>query len=276
MPHFINFNGEIFPADTPVVTAANRGLRYGDGLFETMRMQNLKIRLNDLHFERLFHALTVLKFKPAASLTADYLEQAILSLCKKNELDKTARIRLNIFRKNGGLYDALDHNPNFLIETSELPPNYQSLNETGFTVEIFNDARKSADRFSSIKTNNYLPYLMGALFAKQINVNDCLILNAHERICDATIANVFWVHDQVIYTPPISEGCIAGVMRRWLLENLPAKGFEVKEKILEVKELEDADELFLTNATAGIRWVETFARKHFSNKVSSSIYPLLP
>ncbi|HKH62458.1 MAG TPA: aminotransferase class IV, partial [Flavitalea sp.] len=121
----------------------------------------------------------------------------------------------------------------------------------------------------------YLPYSMGALHAKQNNLNDCLILNSHERICDATIANVFWVDSQSIYTPPLSEGCIAGVMRRNLLDILPKNGYTIEEKIFEVEELTNADELFLTNAISGIRWIKEFRGQEFKNTLSTAIASLL-
>ena len=275
MAHFVNYNGRIIDEDMPLVNAGNRGLRYGDGIFETMKMVDLEIALKSYHFERLFAALNLLHFEIPAHFTATFLEEQILSLCVKNNVTATARIRLNVFRKNGGLYDPVDHTPEFVIEAWELPENYFRINDNGLIVDIYDGARKARDVFSAIKSNNYLPYSMGALHAKENNLNDCLILNSHERICDATIANVFWVDDQSIYTPPLSEGCIAGVMRRNLLDILPKNGYTIKEKIFEVEELTNADELFLTNAISGIRWVGMFRGQEFKNSLSTAIASLL-
>jgi branched-chain amino acid aminotransferase len=116
---------------------------------------------------------------------------------------------------------------------------------------------------------------MGAFYAKENRLDDCLILNSYGRICDATIANVFWVKDKSVYTPPLSEGAVAGVMRRHLLNILPQKDYRMEEKILEIADLKEADELFLTNATFGIRWVKEFQRREFKNTLSATIYPLL-
>ncbi|MGZ5134807.1 MAG: aminotransferase class IV [Flavitalea sp.] len=275
MPRFVNFNGKQIDEDSPIVTAGNRGLRYGDGVFETMKMVDSDIRLAGFHFERLFGALNLLQFSVPSHFTADYLREKIIQLCSKNNLGKAVRIRLNVFRRNGGLYDLIDHSPEFVIEAWELPDNYLRLNENGLIVDVFDGARKSPDRFSNIKSNNYLPYTMGAFFAKQQKLNDCLILNTHERACDATIANIFWVKNQTIFTPPLSEGCIAGVMRRHLLEFLPAKGYQVQEQILNREDLYDADELFLTNATSEIRWVKEFREKRYQKNLSPDVYQLL-
>ena len=274
MPHFVNYNGKILYEDMPIVNAGNRGLRYGDGIFETMKMVDADIQLENYHFERLFGALDLLRFQIPPHFTTAFLKEQILILCSKNKLKKAARIRLNIFRKNGGLYDLLDCSPDFVIEAWELPENYFRLNENGLTVDIYSEAKKSCDRFSTVKSNNYLPYAMGAFYAQENKFNDCLILNTHNRICDATIANVFWVHDQSIFTPPLTEGCIAGVMRRHLLDILPKRGYTVQEKKMELSDLQQADELFLTNAISGIRWVKEARGKQFKNTLSTIMYPL--
>ena len=106
------------------------------------------------------------------------MEEQIAELfANKNSLERAVRIRLNVFRKNGGLYDHMDHSPEFVIEAWELPENTSGLNENGLIVDIYREATKSCDMFSSIKSNNYLPYAMGALYAKENKFDDCLILN---------------------------------------------------------------------------------------------------
>ena len=107
-------------------------------------------------------------------------------------------------------------------------------------------------------------------------LNDCFVLNQYERICDATIANVFWIKDAVIYTTPLSEGGIAGVMRRWLMDNLSALGYQVIESILEPENLESSQEVFLTNAVYGLRWVKQFRNSIYSNDLVQKIYRALP
>ena len=100
-------------------------------------------------------------------------------------------------------------------------------------------------------------------------------MNVYDRNCDATIANVFWVRGRSIFTPPLTEGCIAGVMRRHLLRILPQGGYTVEEKLFDIEELNHADELFLTNATSGIRWVREFRHRQFKNTVIFDLAPLI-
>ena len=268
---FICVNGKIIPEDEPVLKVANRGYRYGDGLFETMKVLNDRIILEDFHFERLLEGMARLKFIIPVLFTPSKIKEAILLLCKKNNCSESARIRLSVSRGNGGLYDC-DNSLIYLIESWPLDSQTDKLNENGLVIGIYPDARKSCDVFSNLKSANYLPYVMAAQFAKENKLNDCLILNVHDRICDATIANVFWIKEKVIYTPPLSEGCVAGVMRRYLLEKFNDSKFTFQGKALDIDILLDADEIFLSNAVYGIRWVGQFRDRSYHCELSKKIF----
>lgn len=270
MSNFIHFNGQILPAEEPIISAGNRGLRYGDGLFETMRVVNGRLILSHLHFERLFSGLSVLQFQCPASLTPAYLAEAVLTLCRTMNIEKGARVRLNMVRGNGGLFDPGNHIPNLIIEAwpLDVPP---GMHEHGLVIDIYTPVRKHYDALANIKTNNYLPYVLAARYANDNRLHECLLLNTAGRICDATIANVFWVKDGRIYTPPLSEGGVGGVMRRYLIENV-AKQHAIQEEPLTPEMLEQADELFLTNAIQGIKWVDRYRNKQYSNHLATLLY----
>lgn len=269
MTNYIHFNGKILPAGDALVSAANRGLRYGDGLFETMRVLNGSISLASFHFERLFKGLEILQFECPALFTPEQLTVSILDLCRKNKAEQGARVRLNVFRGNGGLYDPENHTPHIIIEVWPLEAPAR-MNENGLVIDVYEDARKHPDILSGLKSNNYLPYIMAALYAKKNRLNDCLLLNTEGRICDATIANVFWVKDGQIYTPPLSEGAIAGVMRRYLLEKVQLPVIE--EALLIKSQLLQADEVFLTNAIQGIRWVKACGNSQYKMATAAMLY----
>ena len=263
----VSLNGKILPGNEPILHAANRGFRYGDALFETIKLKNEKILLAPYHFERLFSGLSLLKVDIPNFFSQEKIISEIIQLCKRNKCEELARVRLTVFRSDGGLYES-SNSLQYLIECWSLDESTNNLNENGLVIDIFPDARKSCDKFSNLKSANYLPYVMVALFAKENKLNDCLLLNVHEHICDATIANIFWIKEGTIYTPPLSEGCIAGVMRRYLMEQLK----NVKEKICEIKDLEEADEIFLTNAIKGIRWVGEFRDKKYPSSGSRDLF----
>lgn len=260
-------NGKILPADEPALSAANRGYRYGDGLFETMKLVEEKLVLGAFHFERLFAGLELLKYTIPPTFTPAKLEKEILHLCKRNECEKLARIRLSVSRGHGGLYEEPGE-LQYIIEASPLPASANELNTGGLVIGIYPSARKSCDEFSNLKSANFLPYVQAALHAKENGWNDCLVLNSFDRIADATTANVFMIKNGVIYTPPLSEGCVAGVMRRFLLEKIQDAGYRIQEDAIHVEDLNNADEIFLTNAVQGIRWVRQCGHKKYISRLT--------
>ncbi len=86
------------------------------------------------------------------------------------------------------------------------------------------------------------------------------------------IANLFYSQAGKIFTPPLSEGCVAGVMRRHLLERLPGAGFTVEEKATSPEDLEGAEEVWLTNAIRGLNWVQGFRSTQYGHTLSRSVY----
>ena len=268
---FFIYNDKFYPANTPVITPGNRSLRYGDGLFETMKIVEGKIINKDFHFERLFNGLKLLQFEIPKNFNTVFLHDKIIGLVKKNKHVASARVRLMIFRGNGGIFDPENLRPNYIIESWPLSTP-MNLNENGLVVDVFPGAKKSCDSFSNLKSNNYLPYVMAGLFAKKNKLNDCIVLNSFDRVCDSAIANIFIIKKNKIFTPPLSEGCVAGVMRRWLLENSGLKKYKILEKNLSVSDIKDADEFFLTNSIYHLRWVKTFQEKNYPNKIATEIY----
>lgn len=274
MPYYVLYNGRFYKNDAPLVTADNRGLRYGDGLFETMRFSGGSIPMQQWHLERLFSGMDMLQFDRSSLFTPELIAGQVAALCKKNN-HKTARVRINVFRGNGGLYDPENHLPHCIVQSWPMPGNGFELNENGLVAGIYTDAKKSMDAFAPLKSNNYLPYAMAALHAKKQQWNEAFLLNTEQRICDATIANIFIVKNETIYTPSLSEGCVAGIMRRFLLENLPLHGFRAEESNLYPDDLLAADEVFVTNAIRGLRWVKECGNSRYSNRIATQIFSLL-
>lgn len=187
--HYVNYNGDLFPRSHPIITAGNRGFRYGDGVFETMKLHGNKIIHQQYHFERLFAGLQILKFRLPPRLTTQYLQDAILQLRIKNESSEFAKARLMLFRKEGTLFDYRNAEPSFIIESFSLSPDDLAFSQ-GLTIDIMPELRKSCDNLSRLKSNNYLPYTLAALHAAEMNLDECIILNSNDRVCDLRIG--FW------------------------------------------------------------------------------------
>lgn len=269
--HFFIYNDRFFTVGENIISNSNRSLIYGDGLFETMRMQQGKIWNDTFHFERFFEGLKVLQIDIPHYFTRDFFIEKIQYLVLKNHHEYNARIRLMAFRGTGSIFNIENNKPQYILETFPLSPEIK-LNENGLGIEVFTDGAKSCDRFSNIKSNNYLLSVMGGLFAQKNNFDDCLLLNSFGRVCESAIANVFIIKGDTIFTPPLSEGCVAGVMRRWMLERFSLKNYVIVEKELSVQEIPGADEFFLTNSIHLLRWVKSFKEKKYRNEKVKEIF----
>jgi branched-chain amino acid aminotransferase len=269
--HFFIYNNQFFRTDVPVITSQNRSFRYGDGLFETMQMHEKKILHLDFHFDRLLAGMKLLEMHLPVFFTATYFTDTVNKLLAKNFILQNARIRLTVFRGEEPIYNTENNQANFIIETFSLPEKI-ALNEKGLVIDLFEDGLKSCDQFSNIKSNNYLTSLMALRFASKNNLDEAIVLNSFQRVCESSIANIFIVKNNVLFTPPLSEGCVAGVMRRWMLENLSKRSITVKETELSPQDLLSADELFLTNSIRPVRWVQQFRDKIYRNETAKEIF----
>lgn len=264
--NFVCFNGDMIPAHQPLFSAHNRGFKYGDGVFETIKVCQGKIPLAALHFKRLFQSLELLGIQPA--FTEEMLYDCIIALSRENDCPDLARARLAVYR-------AEDNTASFVIEAVSLAGEVNEFNKKGLAIGLYPYARKSNDAFSNLKTANFLPYVMAGLYAKEKVLDDCLVLNCDNQIADASKANVFLVKGKQVYTPALHCGCVNGVMRRFLIDGFKRMDIQVLEQELCEIDLFDADEVFLTNAIYGMRWVQSFKQKAYSNAFSEAAYEQL-
>ncbi len=239
----------------------NRAFIYGDLLFETIRKTDGKINNASLHVNRLKVGAELL----GISLPGNWSTAYFVELLDKLVLEKNARVRLVMYRQGNGFYLPSGNDPLFSVESWPLPEPKSDLTKVG----VYQLQYKSCCSLSNLKSGNALIYVMAAKYAKENGFEDVLILNQHQRIAEANSSNVFWVKDEKIYTPPLSEGPVAGIMREAVLQFALSNGILIEEKPLEIKELEVADEFFLTNVLHGIVSVSEFNKKKLGNKTSS-------
>ncbi len=269
---FLFLDGKFSRSNLPVISADNRSFRYGDGFFATIKYSHQKMQLAQFQMERMMNTLQLMHFRVPAYFTEAYIQSAILMLLKKNGHNKMARVRCTIFRGDGGINDEQNHFPHLMIQSWPLDCSSNTLNSNGLMIDVYKNAVKSVDSFSNLKTNNYLPYIMGAIWAKQNFLNDVLILNQKGMITDSSIANIFLVVGGELSTPPLEDGPVAGVMRRFVLELAHANGMRVEERSMRPEDLLKADEVFLTNAIYGMKWVKAYGNKTYGSSFVDSFF----
>jgi branched-subunit amino acid aminotransferase/4-amino-4-deoxychorismate lyase len=263
---FVNYNGLICIRDEALVSLHSRALRYGEGLIETMYFRNRKIRLLDLHYSRLKSGLETLNF-PTWSIYE--FEKEIAKTIIANQNPDKGILRAHFFM-NEALYEL-----QFWIEYLPIADFHDQWKKDGLRVGITASFVKSPDKISHLKHSSRLVYVMAKHEAVSNDLNDMLLTNPAGNIVESTISNIFLVKDKVIYTPPLSEGCVAGVMRQHILNQKEIAGFEIREKIIEPSFIADADEVFLTNAVRGIQLVHTIEDKVYTHDVTRNVYDFI-
>jgi len=260
----INLNGVFYDSESPVLSHLNRGFLYGDALFETMHANGTHIQFFEDHVERLMDGMKMLKMIIPEEFITKSIEKQIVKLLRKNRHLKGARIRLTVFRNEGGKYTPLTNEVSYLIESEKLPLYQYELNKKGLQIDLFNELRKPINYLSNLKTTNDLLYVLAGNFKKENELDECIIINQNNEVCEAISSNLFIVKDQVIKTPPLKSGCLNGIMRKKIISFAKDLGFKISVNYaIAPQELLDCDEVFLTNAIKGIQWVGGFRQKRF-------------
>jgi branched-chain amino acid aminotransferase len=266
------YNGKLIASGKAVISADNRSFRFGDGCFETMKMTNGNIILGSYHFERLLSSLHALKFEVPEYFTVAYLSEQIKEIALKNGHAMLARIRLTIARGDGSLYEYENNFPNCIIQTWALHAQASVFHKKGLATGIYVNARKTSDDFSHIKSNNFLPYAMAAIWVKENKLDDAIVLNNYNRVAEATMANIFLVKDGKIKTPALTEGCVSGVMRRYLIECIKKENIPFEETTITTESLAGANELFTTNAVRGINWIAICGKNNYGFQLAEYLH----
>lgn len=268
---YILYNDEFIAANHPVFGVQNRAFRYGDGLFESMRMNNGKLKFAEEHADRLRAGMRALKMDGSNLMDEYFLKQKTAELCKKNKLKDNVRFRLSVYREGEGLYTPESNKSGYVLEASVLPQSTYELNKKGLIVDVYDELTKPVNKLSNYKTTNSLLFVMAGLYKKQHNLDEAFILNQHGFLCESISSNVFVVYDKQIYTPALSEGCIAGVMRSVVMNMAKSNDIPLIEAQINPEVLKEAEEVFITNATGGIRWVMGYGRKRYFNEISKDL-----
>ena len=266
--HFINFNGQIVSSEQSVLTIFNRGFRYGDGLFETMRWMKGELKFAELHADRISRGMKILKIEDYSEIDTYFLKEKVSELIRRNKIGANARIRLSIFRDSEGLYSPTGNKLGYAIEVNKIFETDYTTNNKGLIVDLYDEIPKPVNKLSNLKTSNSLIYVLAGVFKTQNSLDEALIINQNGFLCESVSSNVFVVFNNEIYTPALTEGCIAGVMRQVVMKIAKENNLVITEAQINPAILEQADEVFLTNASKGIQWVMGYNGKRYFNEIS--------
>lgn len=269
----VNINGNIIKKDQAFLSINNRGFAYGDAVFETIKATQNKVLFLEDHYFRLMASMRILRMEIPMNFTLEFFDDEILNLINSSGLTQcSVRIKFIVNRVEGGLFTPKTNAIEYLILTKRLDNNFYEFYNEDYKVDLFKDYYISPSLISTIKSNNRIINIVGSIYAKENNFNNCLILNTDKNIVEALNANIFLVKGHMIKTPPLQDGCIKGVMRKQIIEIIKSlPDYTLEEVSISPFELQKADELFLTNVISGIQPITHYRKKTYTKEVSKQL-----
>ena len=269
----INLNGTILEKHKAAISISNRGLNYGDAIFETLRVSAGKIYFWEDHYFRLMASMRILRMEIPMNFTQEYLEKQILATIEANGVITAAyKIKILVWRQEGGLYSPTTNEIDFSVQCSDLQNSFYLVSQDHYEVELFKDHYITSGLLSTLKTNNKILNVLGSIFAKENGYENCLLLNEKKQIVEALNGNLFLVKGDVIKTPPLKDGCLKGIMRKQILAILAdLHDYDVQEVSISPFELQKADEMFVTNVITGIQSITKYRKKQYTNTIAKEL-----
>ena len=263
-----NYNGNLVAFDDVKITPNNRAFKYGDSIFETIKVVNSKLVFWEDHYFRLMASMRMLRMKIPMNFTLEFLEEEILKTVSNNDIKKNIRARLSVTRKDGGFYTPNTNEIDYLIESQEI----EYLTKSSYKVDLFKDFYVYSGHLSTVKTNNKLIHTLASIYAKENELDNCFLLNERKGVVEATNASLFLVKGTVIKTPPLTEGCLKGIAREKVISVITSSNdYTIEETIISPFEIQKADEVFITNSVMGIQPITNYRKKEFSTTISKKL-----
>lgn len=269
----VNFNGSI-TEHTQTNLQDNRAFLYGDAVFETIKSLDGKILFLEDHYFRLMASMRILRMEIPMNFTLEFLEEEIQKTIKaQNKVASSFRIRVTCFRTGAGKYHPQTREIEYLIAVEPLDsPLYAFEKDAKYEIELYKDFHVSKHLLSTIKTTNRLINITASIFAEENDYQNVLLINDEKNVVEAIQGNVYVISGNQICTPPISDGCINGILRK-KLKALVEKwdGYEWVERSISPFELQKADEIWISNVIMGIQPVTQYRKKSYSSALAQQL-----
>ncbi len=268
----INFNGTLLESDQITPDLHNRGLHYGDALFETMKVIGRRILFAEAHYFRLMASMRLMRMEIPMHWTPEFFQSEISKTLKGRDSNHAYRVKLIVWRDWGGRYTPTSDGVSFSVFVETLPAIDYHLNQQKFTVDLYKDHFVNSGMLEQLKTNNKLINVLAGIYADENDYDSCLLLNHSKQVVEGLSGNLFLVKDYKIKTPPLQDGCLKGIMRGVILEILAKHpDYVLSQESISPFELQKADELFLTNVINGIQPISQYRKKQFDRKVCEEL-----
>lgn len=268
-----NCNGQQKKGNAIETSIFDRGMNYGDGIFETLKFSNNRINFWEDHYFRMMSSMRILRMEIPMSFAPEFIEKECRDLISVNGLqDKAVRIKILVLRKPGGRYTPDTNDVDYYISLEELSGSSFALNDQGLEVDLYKDFYKQKGMLSNLKLSSAPLFTLASIYKKENELDECLILNDEKYLAEAISSNIFLLKGGKLLTPSLASGCLKGIVRKKVLEIAKQMKLEVEEiDKLSPFDLQKSEEVFLTNSINGIQWVAKYKKKEFKKDLSSTL-----
>jgi len=242
-------NNKLVPRDKALISVFDHGFLYGDGIYETLRAYKGTVFMLDEHIDRLFRSASMIGLDIPKG--RQEIRKAVYDTIRVNKLED-AYVRVTVSRGAGpiGLDPALCSTPTFIVmakEFSDYPARYY---RSGVKVAVVNTRRNYKRAIDpAIKSLNFLNNILAKVEAKERGAYEAIMLNYRGEVTEGTISNLFFIKNGVLCTPAMSTGILGGITRRIILDVAKKMNVETVEGRFRLKDLYEAEELFISNTT---------------------------
>lgn len=267
----VNYNGSIV-LNSEATIEGNRGFLYGDAIFETLKVLSGKILFLEDHYFRLMASTRIVRMDLPMNFTMEYFEDQVMRLLSEKEPAAAFRVRFTVFRQNGGFYLPVSNETAFLVTAEPLSDPMYQIENAPYEVELFKDFYVTKQLLSTLKSTNKMVQVTGSIFADENGYHNCLLLNDEKNVVEALQSNLFMLTNGKLITPPLTDGCLNGIMRKQVLALArKIEGLEVLEQSVSPFDLQKADELFLTNVIKGIQPITKYRKKEYKTDFAADL-----
>lgn len=267
----INTNGTL-QQNSAILIDNNRGFLYGDSVFETLKVVNNKVLFLEDHYFRLMASMRIFRMEIPMNFTMEYFEEQIINLIEVLEVAPAYRVRFSVFRNSEGFYLPKSNAVSFIAAALPLLHALYVPKNEHYEIELYKDAYVTKQLFSTLKSNNKILQVAGSIFANENSYDNCLLLNDEKSVVEALQGNVFLRFGSSIKTPPLSDGCLNGIMRKQVLQICSKmEEYTIEEVSISPFDIQKADEIFITNVITGVQSVSKYRKKDYTTELALEI-----
>ncbi len=267
----VNYNGDLLPAPSHFLNHTNRGLRFGDALCETVKFSGRGLLFWEDHYFRLMASMRQLRMEIPMTFSMEFLEAEIRKTLEAAGAGaRPAAVRITIFRKEGTSLAPDSLEIAYVLEASPLDTPEYPMPAGALRADIYKDHTLMADDLSALPQANALIRVLGSIYARENELQTCILLNHRKEVCDALEGNLFVRFGPHIVTPPADSGCRNDVFRSRILAMARTDTtYTWEERAVSPFELQQADEIFIGGVAFGIRSITEYRKARFGSEAAA-------